>query len=113
MRSWAAEKGFGRLDEHLEAFRAKARKSDLRYVDWDAAFEEAVREDWAGLRGKNGNHASGAPASVWKVGAEPDRVLRAAAEMLEIPPWGEGETQGQFRKRIVDAGGEALLRGRG
>jgi hypothetical protein len=115
VRAWAAKKGFGRLDEHLEAFKAKARKLVLTYADWDAAFEEAVREDWAGLRGKNGNHASGAPASGWKVGAEPTHVLVAAAELLGIEAWREGEeTFGQFRARIVACdGGEVLLRGRG
>lgn len=113
MRTWAKAKGFGRLDEHLEAFRAKCLKVGRTYVDWRAAFQEAVREDWAGLRGKNGNHAAGAPANAWKAGAEPTDVLVAAADLLEIPPWAEGETFGQFRARIVAAGGESLLRGRG
>lgn len=49
VRSWAAKKGFGRLDEHLESFRTKAAKHGYAYADWDAAFMEAVREDWAKL----------------------------------------------------------------
>lgn len=115
LREWAKGKGYGRLDEHLEAFRAKCAKAGREYVDWRAAFQEAIREDWAGLRGKNGNHAAGAPASGWKAGAEPNEVLAAAAELVEIEAWkqSEGETHGQFRRRIVDAGGEHLLRGRG
>lgn len=113
LREWAKGKGFGRLEEHLEAFRAKCLKVGRTYVDWRAAFQEAVREDWAGLRGKNGNHAAGAPASGWKAGGEPAQVLKDAGELLGISPWAKDETHGQFRKRIVDAGGEQLLRGRG
>jgi hypothetical protein len=52
---WAESNGFDRLAEHLEAFERKCRARGYRYVDWDAAFMEAVREDWAGLRGAGGN----------------------------------------------------------
>jgi len=48
--AWAAEKGYDRLSEHLESFRSKARKQGYAYADWDEAFMEAVREDWAKLR---------------------------------------------------------------
>jgi len=49
--AWATEKGFDRLPDHLDAFRRKAEMNAYRYVDWDLAFMEAVREDWAKLRG--------------------------------------------------------------
>lgn len=49
VKSWSAEKGFDRLDQHLESFISKVRKNDYRYVDWDEAFMEAVRENWAKL----------------------------------------------------------------
>lgn len=51
VEAWAAQKGFGRLAEHLDAFRAKCVAHGYAYADWDAAFMEAIREDWAGLRG--------------------------------------------------------------
>lgn len=51
---WAKEKGFNRLEEHLEAFKAKAAMSAYCYADWDLAFMEAIREDWAKLRQRNG-----------------------------------------------------------
>lgn len=55
VRAWAADKGFSRLDEHLEAFRLKAKAKGYTNVDWDATFMGAVREDWAKLRtGVNG-----------------------------------------------------------
>lgn len=50
VRAWAAEKGHTRLDMHLEAFVAKAHAKAYRYADWDAAFMEAVRENWAKLQ---------------------------------------------------------------
>lgn len=49
VRQWAGEKGYARLDEHLESFRSKAKARGYTYVDWDEAFMEAVRKDWAGL----------------------------------------------------------------
>jgi len=60
--AWATEKGFDRLPDHLDAFRRKAEMNAYRYVDWDLAFMEAVREDWAKLRG-NGR-AGPAPIAV-------------------------------------------------
>lgn len=58
VRSWARRKGFDRLDEHLEAFCNKARAKGYRYADWDAAFMEAVRGDWAKLRETRFNGAN-------------------------------------------------------
>ena len=49
VRAWAAEKGHGRLEAHLESFRAKATAHGYTYADWDAAFMEAIRNDWAKL----------------------------------------------------------------
>lgn len=52
---WAREKGFTRLSEHLDAFKAKVKANGYAYVDWDAAFMEAIRNDWARL-GQQGVH---------------------------------------------------------
>lgn len=49
-RAWAEQNGFDRLDKHLEAFKGKALAKDYRYADWQQAFQNAVRDDWAGLR---------------------------------------------------------------
>lgn len=49
VKQWAAEKGHGRLAEHLESFKAKCAAKGYTYVDWDAAFMEAIRGDWAKL----------------------------------------------------------------
>jgi len=50
VKEWAAKKGYGLLDEHLDAFKRKATMNGYVYLDWDSAFMEAVREDWAKLR---------------------------------------------------------------
>lgn len=58
VRKWAAEKGHSNLEGHLESFRAKATAKGYEYVDWDSAFMEAIRENWAKLQprvnGENG-----------------------------------------------------------
>lgn len=58
VRAWATEKGWLRLDEHFAAFCSKARAKAYVYADWDEAFMEAVRKDWAGL-GKSGADVPG------------------------------------------------------
>ncbi len=56
VREWAKKKGYDRLDEHLESFKSKCRANGYQYIDWDSAFMEAIRSDWAKLRsGGNGN----------------------------------------------------------
>ena len=48
-QKWAKEKGFDRLDEHLEYFVGYALANGRQYVDWDRAFQNAVRGNWAKL----------------------------------------------------------------
>lgn len=52
VRAWAKEKGHSLLEERLEHFIGYAKRSGRVYADWDAAFECAVREDWAKLNGR-------------------------------------------------------------
>lgn len=52
IRAWAAERSFDRLEAHLEAFKEKCKAHDYRYVNWESAFKEAIRGDWAGLNGR-------------------------------------------------------------
>jgi hypothetical protein len=48
--AWAASRGYGQLERHLEAFAAKAKANGYCYLDWDSAFMNAIREDWAKVR---------------------------------------------------------------
>jgi len=54
VKEWAVQSGHGFLDEHLDAFKRKVAMKGYEYIDWDAALMEAIREDWAKLRGKTG-----------------------------------------------------------
>jgi hypothetical protein len=47
VKAWATKKGFTHLEEHLESFKNRALARGYQYVDWDSAFMEAVRSDWA------------------------------------------------------------------
>jgi hypothetical protein len=48
--NWAAEKGHSNLEMHLESFTSKCRSKGYEYVDWDEAFMEAIRKNWAGVQ---------------------------------------------------------------
>lgn len=61
VRAWAQERGFDHLQQHLEAFLRKCRANGYAYADWDSAFMEAIREDWAKLRGRTANGAAPPP----------------------------------------------------
>jgi hypothetical protein len=44
---WAAEKGYTRLPERLERFVSVSKAKGYQYIDWDEAFMNAIRDDWA------------------------------------------------------------------
>jgi hypothetical protein len=50
LQAWADQKGYGDLTAHLDCFKDKAQAKGYQYTDWNAAFRNAVRDDWAGLR---------------------------------------------------------------
>jgi hypothetical protein len=49
VREWAGSKGHSRLTEHLESFVSKSKAKAYEYADWDQAFMNAIRDDWANL----------------------------------------------------------------
>jgi len=44
---WANEKGFKNLEQHLENFIFSCEKNNYQYSNWDSAFMDAIRKDWA------------------------------------------------------------------
>lgn len=62
--AWAAEKGHGQLQAHLDSFKAKVQAHGYTYADWDSAFMEAIRTDWAKL-GKTTPAANGDNRPDW------------------------------------------------
>lgn len=49
VRDWAQRNGHGSLNQHLDHFVDRAIAKGYKYVNWDSAFKEAVRKNWAGL----------------------------------------------------------------
>jgi phage replication O-like protein O len=47
VRHWALENGHENLEIHFQSFVLKATAKGYKYVDWDAAFMNAIRDDWA------------------------------------------------------------------
>jgi uncharacterized protein YdaU (DUF1376 family) len=50
--SWANEKGYRDLNKHLEHFVILAQAKGYTYTDWDAAFMNAIRNNWAKVPSK-------------------------------------------------------------
>lgn len=61
VQRWADEQGFGQLAAHLDAFKRKVDAKGYTYVNWDSALMEAIREDWAKLRGRAPTGAAPGP----------------------------------------------------
>lgn len=74
VEKWAKEKGYGQLEAHLENFLSACRKSGYVYVDWDEAFMDAIRKDWAKLR--TVGYQPGAPP------APPPKPIRPVEEQV-------------------------------
>ena len=81
VKAWAGKAGYDRLDEHLDAFKRKAAANGYAYVNWDAAFMEAVREDWAKLR--TTRNGSPAPVGHTVPSRAADETARYLAERAE------------------------------
>jgi Protein of unknown function (DUF1376) len=64
VRSWAAEKGLDRLDEHFEKFVGTCKAKDYRYVDWDEALMNAIRDNWAKLERTLARHKPSTEAAM-------------------------------------------------
>ncbi|HUW38597.1 MAG TPA: hypothetical protein VMV91_14830 [Rhodocyclaceae bacterium] len=56
--AWAEKKRVTRLDDHLEHFIGVAKAKGYQYADWQQAFQNAVRGNWAKI---NGSELPGTP----------------------------------------------------
>lgn len=86
VREWAHEKGYANLDVHLDAFVRKSKAKGYAYIDWDLAFMEAIREDWAKVRGGRGGMAPPPEVAVPK-GPDPEleRLKRESQNATAMP----------------------------
>ena len=49
---WALKNGYDQLDKHLENFKDSCLAKGYKYADWDAAFRNAIKGNWAKLERK-------------------------------------------------------------
>lgn len=49
VRGWAEREGHLNLEKRLQHFTGYARANAKKYADWDQAFMNAIRDDWAKL----------------------------------------------------------------
>ena len=82
LQAWADQKGYGDLNAHLDPFKDKATAKGYQYTDWNAAFRNAVRDDWAGLRTPaattphNGQRYAPPPQAITPEGMKFDAILQ-------------------------------------
>lgn len=71
VREWASKNAYADLDAHLEYFKGQAVAKGYTYLDWDQAFINAIRDDWAGVRKSSDppNHADRSNSANHFVGA--------------------------------------------
>lgn len=53
VRKWANENGHDRLEIRLERFIGYVTANGKQYVDWDSAFRNSIRDNWAKLPAKD------------------------------------------------------------
>ena len=61
VRSWAEANGHSDLDAHLANFIDSCRAKGYKYIDWDAAFRNAISKNWAKVAAKP-KQSNGQPA---------------------------------------------------
>jgi len=50
---WANKNKYYNLEKHLDSFVLKAKSKGYKYIDWDSAFMNAIRGNWAGIQNNN------------------------------------------------------------
>lgn len=81
VRQWAGENGFDRLEQHLSHFVDTAKAKGYKYRDWDAAFRNAIKGNWAKLKEQQKPVIAGDPAEIITL-PDGQKVTRAGLEML-------------------------------
>ncbi len=82
VRKWAAKNGYTNLGEHLESFKAKCSANGYQYIDWDAAFREAIRADWGRIRDRGGNGNGNKPTNANRRYGRDETIPEASLDAL-------------------------------
>jgi hypothetical protein len=86
VRDWATSKGFGDLGAHLEHFKRSVAAKGYTYIDWDAAFENAIAADWAKLRQPGrANPVPAAPHSAERIAQDREEAARIKGAAVPMP----------------------------
>lgn len=101
VQAWAAGKGYDRLADHLDAFKRKVKANGYTYASWDDAFMEAIREDWAKLRGRGANGAAPPPESSGSGDPDSKSAIEAEGIAKGIGAWDEIKEQWHVYKARV------------
>ena len=64
VRAWAIKNNYQQLERHLENFVNSAKAKEYEYADWDAAFRNAIAQDWAKVKSSPKQTASERNSSV-------------------------------------------------
>lgn len=98
IKAWAMKNGHTQLDRHLESFINKCKAKNYRYSDWDAAFRNAITDNWAKVG--QAQVTQDKPTVQWHqtLGG----VMAKGKEMGVFPK--PGETEGQYRERLIQGG---------
>ena len=90
VRQWATEHGHDRLEQHLAYFTDYAAANGKTYANWDAAFKNAIRGNWAKLPSLQNAVGFKSEADVW---LERERAAgRAGGEDESLFTNAEGRT---------------------
>lgn len=98
IKAWASKNGHSQLDRHLESFINKCKAKNYRYADWDAAFRNAIADNWAKV-GQT-QFTQDKPNIAWH---QTLGGVMAKGKELGIEPRA-GETEGQYRQRLIQGG---------
>lgn len=103
VRVWAKRKEFGKLEQHLEVFIAKCKAKAYENVSWDDAFMEAIREDWAKLRGRTKDGSAAPPDGGDGEWHDTRPGIEARAAELGLPPYDGLEQFPAYKARVIAA----------
>lgn len=98
IRAWAIKNGHTNLEKHLESFVNKCKAKNYKYSDWDAAFRNAIVDNWAKVGQTQTTQDK--PTIQWH---QTLAGVMAKGKELGIEPKA-GETEGQYRQRLMQGG---------
>jgi hypothetical protein len=98
IKAWALKNGHSQLEKHLESFINKCKAKNYKYSDWDAAFRNAITDNWA----KVGQAQMTQDKAYGRWDSTLASTMARGKELGILPK--VGETEGQYRERLKQGG---------